>query len=92
MNRVSIIRKNYNKNLNNDIKIAKGLADDNKNFLEYYKKNINDKLRKLFFDYSFDKYINLIKLFYYLYSERIEKKIMGEDSFIDTIELGLDTL
>ena len=92
LNRVSIIRKNYNKNLNNDIKIAKGLADDNKNFLEYYKKNINDKLRKLFFDYSFDKYINLIKLFYYLYSERIEKKIMGEDSFIDTIKDFLEFL
>ena len=92
LNRVSMIGKNYNKNLNNDFKIAEGLTDDNKNFLRYYKKNINDKLRKLLYDYSFDKYIDLIKLYYYLYTDKIEKKIMSENSFIDTIKDFLEFL
>ena len=75
---VKIVGKYENINLKSDLKIIIGLMECKQNFFLNYKTTINDKLSEIFKDYSISKYVNLIKLFYYLYTKDISKDISKE--------------
>ncbi len=67
-----------NKKLTDDLEIVKGSTENLKNFLINYRDKIDLKLREKFNIYSLNKYTNLIKLFYYLYIEDIDKELSEE--------------
>ena len=75
-----------NKKLTDDLEIVKGSTENLKNFLINYRDKIDLKLREKFNIYSLNKYTNLIKLFYYLYIEDIDKELSEEIILSDILK------
>ena len=89
---VKMVGKNENLYLKNDLKIIVGLMESKKNFLSNYNNFINDKLSEIFKDYSLSKYINLIKLFYFLYAKDISKETSNDIIFSNILKDFIDFL
>ena len=81
-----------NKKLTDDLEIVKGSTENLKNFLINYRNKIDLKLREKFNIYSLNKYTNLIKLFYYLYIEDIDKELSEEIILSDILKDFIDFL
>ena len=87
---VKTVGRCENKVLLDDLEIVKELAENKKECLTNYKEAIDLKLKNSFYKYSINKYLNLIKLFHYLYIDEINevlfKKIINSDVLDDFIE------
>lgn len=78
--------------LSNDLNIFIGLLEYNQDYLIKYKKIIEIKLNDLFARYSINKYILLIKLYYYLYIDDISKETLKDIILLDEIKEFIDYL
>ena len=81
-----------NKKLKDDLNIIVELMDKKEKSLSNYKQKINQKLSELFKKYSINKYISLIKLFYYLYTNELSKHESKELILLDELRDFIDFL
>ena len=83
---LKIIGTCENKTIYDDLNIIREFVKDNENYLSLYKKKIENKLDSLFKNYSVNKYLNLIKLFYYLNADKISKETLENIILLDEIK------
>ena len=75
-----------NNTIYDDLNLVVGLQKNNKDYLIEYNNYLKNKLFHLFEDYSVNKYIQLIKLLYYLYTNQISKDILTYIMFLKEIK------
>ena len=81
-----------NNTIYDDLNIVAGLQKNNKDYLVQYNNNLKNTLFKLFEDYSINKYLQLIKLLYYLYTDEISKDILTNINFLEEIKEFIEFL
>jgi len=89
---VKMLGKLESKTLKDDLNIILEIMKNKEKNLKTYKDKINSQLSLLFKNYSLNKYFNLVKLFYYLYTEEKAKNINFDElkDFIAFLFINID--
>ena len=88
---VEMLGKLESETLNDDLNIILEVIKNKEKNLKTYKEKINNQISLLFKKYSLSKYLNFVKLFYYLYSKEKEKNINFDElkDFIDFLYINI---